>query len=556
MSALRYISARLFGGDFVYARKTKGGIQPPGLKQHSLRSRIMATPIPERLSVPIGSELRGTVSPLVDVGEKVRKYQIIGKFEPLGIADSSFPVHAPTSGIISSIENAAVADHRDREQVCVMLDTDGEDNEVERAALADFSRLRPAEILAQIRDAGIIGQGGAGFPTAKKLSAGDADAIELLIINAAECEPYISADEALMRERAKPALLGTEVLRRASSAARCILAIEDSKLDAIAALKAALLEIDEDDCRCELTIVPSKYPAGSERQLIQTVCGIEIPSSEHPAESGILMQNIGSAHAAYQAVIEGKPCISRITTLCGEALRTPKNFEVLLGTSSDFLFELCGVDDSKHSRSIVGGALMGRDLGGESAAIGQTTNCLIAAGTEELYDGALEKPCIRCGLCSDACPVRLLPQQLLAFSRTLNNEALLEHNLFDCIECGACDYVCPSHIPLVSIYQNSKSNIGARKQDFEQSEGWKQRFQQHQIRLKKDKDEALTKKADTKKANKEVSPEMAQADPSSAYISKEQASRDIAAAVARVQAKRKNDTGKNTKQPSKPDELD
>ena len=539
MSLLKQLASRGFGRDRVFARRTVGGIQPLPFKEHSLRSQIMATPIPPQLTIPIGVNDSGAITLLVSIGDQVLKYQ---KLAVISIAEkgcSEVPVHAATSGVITSIEDSIVADHLEQKQLCISLATDGLDEALQPDPPPNYSQLPNADLVSLIRDAGIIGMGGAGFPTADKLSGFGESAAEFLIINAAECEPYITADEALLRERANKVVLGADILRKACAAQRCIIAIEDSKPDAIAALKQALLEQINLEQGCELVLIPSKYPAGSERQLIQCVTGIEIATGQHPTENGVIMHNVGTANACYEAIIEGKPCISRVTTLSGQALKTPKNFEVLIGTAADFLFELCGIEANKSQNGIVGGSLMGSRLESNKAAICKTTNCLIAASENEFPTPKAEQACIRCGFCADVCPSRLLPQQLLAFSKSSNTTQLLEHGLLDCIECGACDYVCPSHIPLVSIYKKSKELVETRNQSLEHSNYWQQRFQFRQYRSKKEKDQALSKKADAPTHSAQVTKQAAKPQKGEAdFISKEQASRDIAAAVARVKARR------------------
>lgn len=539
MNALRQLASRFFGSDTVFARKTVGGIQPTPFKEDSLRSRIMSTPIPPQLTIPIGAAIGGEITLLVGIGEQVSKYQKLAVISTFAEGISDVPVHAPTSGVITSIENSIVADHSQQQQLCISLATDGHDEALQLEPQSNYSLLSRVSIVSLIRDAGIIGMGGAGFPAADKLSGCAESVIEFLIINAAECEPYITADEALLRERADKVVVGAQILKQASAARRCIIAIEDTKPDAIATLKQALQNEVNLDQACELVIIPSKYPAGSERQLIKCVTGIEIPTGQHPTENGIVMHNVGTAYAAYETIVEGKPCISRFTTLCGQALKTPKNFEVLIGTTADFLFELCGIQTSNKLKSIVGGSLMGSELGSDKAAICKTTNCLIAASANEFQTPQAEQACIRCGFCADVCPSNLLPQQLLAFSKTTDTTQLLEHGLFDCIECGACDYVCPSKLPLVSTYKESKKLIETRRQELAHSDYWQQRFQFHQYRVKKEKDQAVSRKVDVSaKPTLATEPAVKEQNGEADFISKEQASLDIAAAVARVKARR------------------
>jgi len=499
----------------------------------------MSTPIPQQLTIPIGAADGPEITVLVDIGEQVSKYQKLAVMNISAEGVSDVPVHAPTSGVITSIGNSIVADHSQQQQLCINLAADGHDEALQLEPQSNYSLLSRTDIVFLIRDAGVIGMGGAGFPAADKLSRCAESAIEFLIINAAECEPYITADETLLRERANKVVLGAQILKRASAARRCIIAIEDTKPDAIDALNQALRNETGLAQGCELVVIPRKYPSGSERQLIQCVTGIEIATGHHPTENGIVMHNVGTAYAAYEAIVEGKPCISRFTTLCGQALKTPKNFEVLIGTTADFLFELCGIETSNKQKSIVGGSLMGSEFGSDKAAICKTTNCIIAASANEFQAPQAEQACIRCGFCADVCPSKLLPQQLLAFSKTADTTQLLGHGLLDCIECGACDYVCPSQLPLVSTYKESKKRIENRRQDLELSDYWQQRFQFHQYRVKKEKDQAVSRKAVVPaKPALAAEPAVKEQNDEADFISKEQASLDIAAAVARVKARR------------------
>ncbi len=529
------------------AGTTKGGIIPPTYKSSSLRSRIMTTPIPEQLTIPVCASAIRDSTPLVKVGDRVLKYQKLHQYKlakpPQGDDKAVIiPTHAPTSGQITAIEPAAVANGSKEEQICIRLCSDGLDESLKPEQTNDYRSLTRLQLLQKILEAGIIDMEGAGFPTAGKLHHTSQQDINLLIINATECEPYVSADEALIRERAIAVLTGAEILKLSCAAKRCVIAIEDSKVDAIAALEDALSIRLPEANTIELKVIPGKYPTGAEKQLIQCLTGLEVPTGEHPPSIGILVQNAGTAFAVYEAVVEGKPCISRITTLTGNALQTPKNFEVLIGTSTAFLFDLCGIDHSRKVKTIVGGSLTGVELAYGDAAVDKTSNCLIAGTQEEFPAGLPEQACIRCGFCASVCPARLLPQQLLAFARIGDNKQLVEHGLLDCIECGACNYVCPGHIPLLSYYRESKNQIRVRQFSLEKSEEWQQRFQFHQHRTKKNKDQAEAgKKNNSISATIESKNTIAEdKNTDQEFFSKEKAGREIAAAVARVKARRSN----------------
>lgn len=503
---------------------TPGGIHPEAYKKPSLRSRIMPTPIPELLILPLKQHQGSAAQALVKVGEHVHKYQKLAEAS----AANSAPVHAPTSGTIVAIKNSSVIPRRynsEHTQLCIHLSSDGEDSAIELSPISDYHSLNQTQLQQKITEAGICGMGGAGFPTSQKLRLSIDNPIEVLIINAAECEPYITADEALIRERASAVVQGAEILQAAALATRCVIAIEKNKIDAVTELTIALKHSS-----IELMVLEAKYPAGGEKQLIQAVSGKQVPAGLLPADIGIQLQNAGTAYAVYKAIILGQPCISRITTLTGLALLTPKNFETLLGIPISFLFELCGIDLSARTKTIAGGSLMGVEVNDDAAPVSKTTNCLIAASAEEFPALGAEQACIRCGFCAAACPASLLPQQLLSYSKSQNQQQLQEHGLLDCIECGACAYVCPSNIPLVQYYRASKADIAGRKASREQSIKWQNRFQYHQYRIKKAADEALDKKSKTSSA--------ADIEVDLKDFSRSEAKQKIADAVARVQARK------------------
>lgn len=500
-----------------------GGITPPARKADALRSRIMPMPLAPVFSLPLTHYKSARSKPCVSVGDEVLKYQLLATATDTG----SVPVHAPTSGRITAIHEAPIAGRVDMQGLCIELTADGEDTALALQPEPDYRQLDPGQLLARIAVAGISGMGGAGFPTAEKLRLAAAQSCELLIINAVECEPYISADQALMRERAAEVVAGADIARAASTASRCVIALKNDMHDAIAATRAALAHSP-----IELVLVDNKYPAGAEQTLIQAVTGMQVPTGRHPTASGILMINAGTAYACGQAVIAGRPCISRITTLTGDALLTPKNFEALIGTPLSFLFTLCGVDETRHTRTILGGPLMGIELQNTEVPLTQMTNCLIAATAEEFPAPAPEQPCIRCGDCADVCPVKLLPQQLYGFARSHAHGDLLNHGLFDCIECGACEYACPSHIPLVQYYRASKDELHETARQRVQAESWRTRFQHHQARIRRDKDRARERRRPDLITSTSPAPTT-----QPAPFSREQAQQEIAAAVARIRAK-------------------
>ena len=506
-----------------------GGIKPPDYKQATLRSRLMPTPIPRELILPLTKHGSTRSKPLVKPGDKVLKYQAIACSEATGIVDQ----HAPTSGVIRAIENFAIPSPLNKESICIFLKSDGFDAEIDQNAITDYRSLSYLELANLIEEGAIFGLSGEGYINHLKLSSGKA--VKLLIINAAENEPYITADEALLREKAKLVVLGAKILQVACMAERCVIAIDSNKTDAIEALEQTQLNFP-----IELIKVAPKYPTGSEKQLIQAITSKEVPSGKCPADIGILMHNVGTAYAAYQAVVEGKPCISRITTLAGPALQTPKNFETLIGTSVDYLLELCGLNQKDHTMTLMGGPLMGIKLARTDVPILKTTSCIIAASNAEFPPPALEQACIRCGFCADACPVSLLPQQLYLYAKCQYYSELISHGLNDCIECGACAYVCPSNIPLVQYYRASKEEIGNQLKNEMSSAQWKQRFQYHQYRAKKDKEASREskKRGAVAKTGEAVQSAGSTVQNTLPTFSRESAKKEIAAAVDRVRKRK------------------
>ena len=488
----------------------KGGIRPAPHKQRTLVSRIMPMPLPEYLLLSLSGYKEEHLSPVVKEGDQVLKFQIIAQHH----SRKELLLHAPTSGTIEQIGT----NH-------IRLTCDGQDTEVSQQSQQKAKMHSPASLIDCIAKAGIIGLGGAGFSTAAKLRLAARAEVEILIINAAECEPYICCDEALLREKAQEVIRGAEYLMLASGARSCLIAIESDKTDAIAAVRKCL-----GDSPVQLKLLASKYPAGDERVIIKSTTGKEVPDQLRPADVGIVVQNAGTARAVFEAVTFGQPCISRVVTVAGSPLQTPKNFYALIGTPLSHLFELCGLaDNAKHI--ILGGALMGRYAEEEQPSVKKTTNCIVATDSENFPQPMPERACIRCGYCAEACPVGLLPQQLLHFSRSQDQQELRDHGLMNCIECGACAYVCPSNIPLVQHYRCSKEDIHLLERNQAQSQHWQARYQHYQYRQKKLADANNRKKTRAKAADRAAAPDFSRA---SAIM-------EIAAAVARVKAKKQRE---------------
>ena len=462
-----------------------GGIHPPEHKDLSNRTPIQPAPLPQRLILPLAQHLGAPAEPCVTLGERVLKGQQIA----VASGFVSAPLHAPTSGVVSLIGPQPYPHVSGMLANAIVIDSDGEDKWIELQPQPDYRELERPALLELIRQAGISGLGGAGFPTAVKLSPPPTQAIRTLIINGTECEPYITADDLLMREKAAQLVAGIEILAHLIQPQEVLIGIEDNKPEAIAAVRAAIGERP-----FVLKVFPTKYPSGGEKQLIQILTGEEVPSGGLPADIGMLCQNVGTCVAIHDAVLLGKPLISRVTTLTGEALARPMNVEVLIGTAVDELLAFAGLEQNRLNRLIMGGPMMGFTLPSLEVPVVKTTNCLLASTLEELPPPPPALPCIRCGECAEACPVSLLPQQLHFFALGQEHEQLKAHHLFDCIECGACAYVCPSSIPLVQYYRAAKGEIRELEQKQQKAEHSKQRFELRQERLRRAEEQKETER--------------------------------------------------------------
>ncbi|ANS42750.1 electron transport complex subunit RsxC [Serratia inhibens] len=454
-----------------------GGIHPPEMKTQSSGTPLRTAPLAERFIIPLQQHLGPEGELCVNVGDRVLKGQ------PLTLGRGrTVPVHAPTSGIVSAIKPHITAHPSGLAELCVIIQADGEDRWCEREPVADYRQLAAQDLLQRIHQAGIAGLGGAGFPTASKLQGG-MSGVETLILNAAECEPYITADDRLMREHADQIIEGTQILRHLLQPKVTLIGIEDNKPEAIDALKLAL----RDQPGIALRVIPTKYPSGGAKQLTKILLGKEVPHGKHSSAIGVLMQNVGTAFAIKRAIVDGEPLIERVVTLTGDALSQPGNLWARIGTPVQHLLNFAGFQPQAQQMVVMGGPLMGFTLPALNVPIVKISNCILAPSVSEMAPQEPEQSCIRCGLCVDACPAGLLPQQLYWFSRGEEHEKARNHNLFDCIECGACAFVCPSNIPLVQYYRQEKAEIKAIDQEAARTAEAKARYEAKLARLEREK---------------------------------------------------------------------
>ncbi|MDT3671864.1 MAG: electron transport complex subunit RsxC [Aromatoleum sp.] len=461
----------------------RGGVKPDSHKNESATTPILPVVLPPRLVIPLRQSARSAARCVVEVGQKVRKGERIGEGEGfLGTA-----VHASTSGTVAEIAPHPMAHASGLDTLSVVIEPDGVDEWIEHGPFDHRSVPRDAA-LKYLRDQGIVGMGGATFPTHVKLGSGRG--IDTLVINGAECEPWITCDDRLMRERAAEILSGVAILRELIGAARVLVGIEDNKPEAITAMRDSAAKLSEP---IEIVPVPTLYPAGGEKQLIRVLTGIEIAQGKLGIEFGVQCFNVGTAYAVHRAIRHGEPLVSRVVTLTGNVER-PGNHEVLIGTPVDALLPLAGPKPGTD-RYLMGGPMMGIALGDLSVPATKGSNCIIAASPALFPPPPPELPCIRCGSCARACPASLQPFELYWFSRAKNFGKAQEYHLFDCIECGCCAFVCPSHIPLVDYFRFSKSEIWAREREVTAADQARDRFEFRNFRQEREKEEKAARLA-------------------------------------------------------------
>ncbi|PKO45826.1 MAG: electron transport complex subunit RsxC [Betaproteobacteria bacterium HGW-Betaproteobacteria-22] len=507
--------------------KFHGGIHPEGHKALSNLRPIAKLTLPEKLTIPLRQHIGYIPKIKVQVGDRLLKGQLIAEAE----GGVSAAIHAPTSGTVSAIAEAIIPHPSGLPDICVTLTPDGKDEWTPLQPL-DWRNMSLAEINAKLRISGIVGLGGATFPAHIKLVDGTPN-IHTLIINAAECEPYITCDDMLMREYSDEIIQGIEIVKHLLGAKKTILGIEDNKPEAIQAMSNA--------CKAQpdiaIKVVPTLYPSGDARRLIHLLLGVEVPHLKRSTELGIQVFNVATIRSIYRYLTYGEPSISRVVTMTGN-VNSAQNFEVLFGTPLMHLVAAAGGTKSDDTYFIMGGPMMGFNLPSKDVPITKAANCIIAATDAMFAPPPAAMPCIRCTRCADACPVNLQPQELYWFAKSDNFEKARDYQLFDCIECGCCTYVCPSNIPLVQYYRYAKSEIIAADKAKEAADVARERNEFRLARIEREKLERAQKHAERAAGAKKEAPkpeELAEKhqDDTSDQDAKKAA---IAAAIARAKA--------------------
>lgn len=491
------------GSDSLF--RIRGGIHPHGNKDLSRDLPIEGMPLPALLRVPLQQHIGAPAEPIVEKGQKVLK----GERMAIGRGAVSAAVHAPTSGTVIAI-GRFVAPHPSGLPVAtITIRPDGEDRWGEKLPALDPVTATPDDIAERVASAGIVGMGGATFPSAVKLGLRKRFELETLIINAAECEPYLTCDDRLIRERARAVADGIAIMAKALGVKETVVAIEANKPEAIAALKTAF-EMDSGlmaaaGSSVRVVAVPVRYPMGSEKHLVQTLTGQETPARALTADIGYVVHNVATAYAVERAVCHGEPLISRILTVSGRAVKRPANIEVLVGTPISDILGHCGGLVGEPGRLLLGGPMMGQPIATQRAPVVKGTNGILALAVSETKRETV-MPCIRCGTCVQVCPCGLTPLDL--FSRIRNEEldGAVDIGLLDCVACGSCAYVCPSNIPLIQSFNYAKGKLTEQQRDKHRREETKRLAERRNTRMEliaAKKREAMAKRKAEKAAKQE-----------------------------------------------------
>jgi electron transport complex protein RnfC len=420
---------RTFGG---------GGVHPHDFKSFTNEVPIRNAPIPPEAVIPLQQHMGAPAECLVEAGDTVREGMLIGKAPGVFSAN----VHASIPGKVKEIRDIYLATGMPSKAVVVEFE-----GEFERGGNGPvpWQDKEPKELLDLIREQGIVGMGGATFPTPIKFTTREGSPAEYFVVNGVECEPFLTADHRLMLEKTEGILEGIEIVRRILSPRSVLIGVEENKPDAIEVLRG---EIARGSGDIEVVVLKTRYPQGDEKQLLKALTGREVPSGGLPLDIGAVVSNVGTVYAIYEAVALGKPLIERIVTVTGPALKNPANFKVRIGTPVGNLLEECGGFANRPGKIVAGGPMMGFALADAGVPVVKGTSGILAL-SERQSRPVLQTPCIGCGRCVAACPFGLSPTTLYKWIEHREYQEAMKAGLMDCKECGCCGYVCPAHIPLI-----------------------------------------------------------------------------------------------------------
>lgn len=466
--------------------KIRGGVHPDECKLTSGIS-IKRVPTPQRLYLPLKQHIGAAAKPVVVENEIILKDQVIAVAQ----GSVSAHIHAPCSGYVESISTWPAPHPSGLPTKVMILANDGKEKRGDISVPVNPLFLRPEVIADRVGKSGIVGLGGATFPCAVKLTLGQSRNTPVLIINGCECEPYLTCDDRLMQERTKAVIDGVTILSQSLFGPETFIAIEENKPEAISRMEAECKHLGN----IKVVPVPTRYPMGSEKQLIEYITGRQIPIGKLSADIGVMLHNVATAYAVGVAVRYGKPLTHRVVTVAGEAVERPGNYEVPIGMLVHDLLEFCGLKE-EPTRILMGGPMMGQALPHSGIPITKGCNGILAMSHHEV-NSRREHPCIRCGACVDACPIGLTPLNMARFLKHDKLDAAVEIGLKDCILCGSCSYACPSAIPLVHYFNYGKGELIDRGQQQKKDEEIKRLIADRQVRmqrLEKEKEEMMAKR--------------------------------------------------------------
>ena len=426
----------------------KGGVHPPYEKELTSAKSIVNANIPKQLIIPMSQHIGAPCEPVVAAGDTVKEGQLIGKTTSF----VSAPIHSPVSGKVKKIEPRLHP--LGKKMTSIIVEPDGQDGKEYYKPLGDDpERLDATKILERVREAGIVGMGGATFPTHIKFSPPKEKKINTLILNGCECEPYLTADHRIMLERADDVILGVRMIAKVLKVERIIITVEDNKLDAIEKLEKEASSFD-----VEIRVTKTKYPQGAEKMLIKAILNREVPSGGLPMDVGVVVSNVGTSVAVCEAVRDGKPLIDRVVTVTGNAVKEPTNFLAKTGIPISSLVEQAGGIEGELGKIIMGGPMMGIAQPSMDVPIIKGSSGVLLLKAEG-YMKIDYRACIKCSFCVRVCPVHLLPSTLSIIGEAKKWELAEKYGVNDCIECGSCAYVCPSKRPIVQFIKTTKAKL-------------------------------------------------------------------------------------------------